>query len=131
MDGIKAQPLLKIRYFLLILISCFVTVNQQYLLQFLLNMLPLRKELFWDTDFNNLYVEKHKRIIIERVLTLGNLDEFLFILNTYDNQTLISVIQQLGYIDPKTLSFVESFFNLSKKELTCYIKKQSATTHWN
>jgi hypothetical protein len=94
-------------------------------------MLPLRKELFWDTDFENLYVEKHKRIIIERVLTLGNLDEFLFILNTYDNQTLISVIQQLGYIDPKTLSFVESFFNLNKKELTCYIKKQSATTHWN
>lgn len=94
-------------------------------------MLPLRKELFWDTEFSNLNAEKHKRIIIERVLTLGNLDEFLFILNTYDHQTLKSVIQQLAYIDPKTLSFVISFFNINKKELHCYIKKQSIKTHWN
>jgi hypothetical protein len=94
-------------------------------------MLPLRKELFWDTDFNDLYAGKHRRIIIERVLTLGNLDEFQFILNTYDHQTLVSVIQQLGYMDPKTLSFVVSFFNINKKELNCYIKKQSATIPWN
>lgn len=94
-------------------------------------MLPLRKELFWDVEFDKLDAGKHKRIIIERVLTLGNLDEFLFILNTYDNQTLINIIQQVGYIDPKTLSFVVSFFNINKKGLNCYIKKQSVTTHWN
>lgn len=94
-------------------------------------MLPIRKELFWDVEFSNLNAQKHKRIIIERVLTLGNLDEFLFIMNTYDIQTLKSVIRQFGYIDPKTLSFVESFFKMNKKELHCYIMKQSAMTHWN
>ncbi len=94
-------------------------------------MLPFRKELFWDTNFDSLFADTHKRLIIERVLTLGNLDEFIYILNTYDTQTLVGVIRQLGYIDPKTLSFVVSFFNIKKKELKCYTRKQSIEQHWN
>ncbi|RLD51820.1 MAG: hypothetical protein DRJ05_18030 [Bacteroidetes bacterium] len=94
-------------------------------------MLPFREELFWDTDINNLNIIEHKRIIIERVLTLGNLEEFIYILNTFDTKTLVNEIQKLGYIDPKTFSFVISFFNINKDNLRCYTKKQSTTTHWN
>lgn len=94
-------------------------------------MLPLRKELFWDIDFTKLDVEKHKRLIIERVLTLGNLDEFAYLLKTYNWQTLIDIISKLGYLDPKTISFVVSFFGISKNKLACFTRKQSTTTHWN
>lgn len=94
-------------------------------------MLPIRKELFWDTDINNLNVIKHKRIIIERVLTLGNLEEFVYILNTFDTKILVNEIQKLGYLDPKTLSFVTSFFNINKEKLRCYTKKQSTISYWN
>ena len=94
-------------------------------------MLPLRRELFWDTDFDNLNSDTHKRLIIERVLSLGNLDEFYYLLETYDTQTLVSIILQIGYLDPKTLSFVVNFFNISKNKLKCYMQKQSQVTHWN
>ena len=94
-------------------------------------MLPIRKELFWDTNFDNLYADTHKRLIIERVLTLGNLKEFIYILKTYDTKTLVDVIRQIAYLDPKTLSFVVSFFNINKKELKCYTRKQSIKQHWN
>jgi hypothetical protein len=94
-------------------------------------MLPLRKELFWDIDFSKLDSVKHKRIIIERVLSLGNLNEFYFLLNTYDTQTLVSEISDIGYLDPKTMSFVVSFFNISKNKLKCYTRKQSTAPHWN
>lgn len=94
-------------------------------------MLPLRKELFWDVEYDNLDVEKHKRIIIERVLTLGNLDEFMFILNTFSTNTLVDEIKKIAWLDPKTLSFVVSFFNIDKKNLRCYTKKQSTISHWN
>lgn len=93
-------------------------------------MLPVRKELFWETEFRKLDPEIHKRLIIERILTLGNIEEFVFLLNTYNNQTLVETIRHLGYLDPKTLSFVVSFFNLNKNDLRCYIKKQSAAPHW-
>jgi hypothetical protein len=93
-------------------------------------MLPLRKELFWDVDFETLEIEKHKRLIIERVLTLGNLDEFFFITKTYTTDTLKETIKTIGYLDPKTMSFVISHFKLKKNQLKCYTKKQSAAQHW-
>ena len=55
---------------------------------------------------------------------------FFFLLNTYDNQTLVNEISQLGYLDPKTMSFVVSFFNIKKSELKCYTKSQSTEQHW-
>ncbi|MCF8365834.1 MAG: hypothetical protein K9H16_08635 [Bacteroidales bacterium] len=94
-------------------------------------MLPLRKELFWDIDFNKINLLTHKRIITERVLTLGNLDEFFFLLDAYDRQTLVDEISQIGYLDPKTLSFVISFFNIDKNQLKCYTRIQSMIQHWN
>ena len=94
-------------------------------------MLPLRKELFWDIDFNKLNSDTHKRIIIERVLSLGNLNEFYFILKTYNTQALISIISQIGYLDPKTMSFVVSFFKINKNKLKCYTQKQSTAPHWS
>jgi len=44
-------------------------------------MLPeiLRKELFWDMDTTKMETDKNQRIIIERVLSYGNLVEFTFI----------------------------------------------------
>ncbi len=94
-------------------------------------MPPLRKELFWDIDSTTIDVIKHKRIIIERILTLGNLDEFKFLLHTYTSQTLVSEIEQIGYLDPKTMNFVVSFFNINKNKLRCYTRKQSTTQHWD
>jgi hypothetical protein len=93
-------------------------------------MLPFRKELFWDIEFFKLDPEIHKRLIIERILTLGNLDEFHQILKIYNEQTVIDIIHQLGYLDPKTLRFVISYFKINKNELKCCTKKQSTVIHW-
>ena len=93
-------------------------------------MLPFRNELFWDVDFSSLDPDIHKRLIVERVLTLGNLDEFNQILKIYDRQNIVDVIQQLGYLDPKTLSFVISFFRINKTSLKCYTKNRSTEKHW-
>jgi hypothetical protein len=94
-------------------------------------MLPLRKELFWDVYFDRLTVETHQRLIIERVLSLGNLNEFYFILETYSPQTIIRVLSQAGYLDPKTMSFVVSYFHIPKTKLKCYTRKPSATIPWD
>ena len=94
-------------------------------------MLPFRRELFWDIDFANLHLEKHKRLIIERVLTLGNLEEFRQLLVIYKTEIIRQTIMELGYLDPKTMNFVISFFEIDKNQLRCYTKKQSTQQHWN
>jgi len=94
-------------------------------------MLPFRRELFWDIDFANLNLEKHKRLIIERVITLGNLEEFRQLLVIYKAEIIRQTIMELGYLDPKTMNFVISFFEIDKNQLRCYTKKQSTQQHWN
>jgi hypothetical protein len=94
-------------------------------------MLHFRKELFWDINFSLLDPVIHKRLIIERVLTLGNLEEFIEIEKTYDKKTLRATIKQLGHLDPKTLCFVVSYYGIKKNELKCCTLKQSGRVHWN
>jgi hypothetical protein len=94
-------------------------------------MLPVRKELFWDVDYEKLDSVRHKRLIIQRVLTLGNLNEFIYLLHIYDTKTLVNEIRKIGNLDPKTLKFVTTFFNINRNELKCFTKKQSTKTHWN
>jgi len=93
--------------------------------------LDIRKELFWDTNVHSLDQEKNRRLIIDRVLSYGNIAEFKIILEFYGKRVMINEIKQIGYLDPKTLEFVVSYFGISKKELKCYIKKLSVPQHWN
>ncbi len=95
-----------------------------------MKQIPLRKELFWDIDIINLDLNKHKNLIIERVLSYGNIAEFKFILTQYKTETIKEEIKKIGYLDPKTYNFVLSFFNLSKDQLRCYTRRQSAKQHW-
>jgi hypothetical protein len=93
--------------------------------------LHLRKELFWDVDFEKLDNSKNKTIIIERVLSLGNVSELKEIIKFYGKGTIKSEIKKVGYLDPKTFEFVISFFGLKREKMKCYIKKQSLQLHWN
>lgn len=93
--------------------------------------LPLRKELFWDVNFQKLDVNTHKRLIIERVLLLGNLKEFFFLLSVYDHNTIKQVIRQAGNLDNKTIDFAAGYFGINKSEIKCYTKKLSTQTHWD
>lgn len=94
-------------------------------------MKPLRKELFWDIKNRTVDADTHKQLIIERVLSLGNIEEFKFLLNHFSQEEIKQSIKSAGYLDPKTLSFVLSFFDLDKEDLKCCSNKQSAEKHWN
>ena len=92
--------------------------------------LPVRKELFWDVNINNLDANLHKRLIIERVFSLGNLKEFRTIMEYYGWETVREEIKNVGYLDPKTFEFAVSFLKIPRKEMKCYILKQSRQQHW-
>jgi hypothetical protein len=96
-------------------------------------MLPnkIRKELFWDISPEQLDIQRNRRLIIDRVLQYGNLKEFIYILDLYGIEKIKQEVKQIAYLDPKTLEFVSGYFNIDKKELKCFIKKQLNQAHWN
>lgn len=76
-------------------------------------------------DFEKLDVIKNKRLIIERVLSYGNVEQFKALCKAYKSEEIITEVKQIGYLDPKTYQFAIRFFSIPEKEMKCYTKKQS------
>jgi hypothetical protein len=93
--------------------------------------MDIRSELFWDIDLRDFDYEKNKTLIIERVMNYGTVSEFRRILHHYGYETVRQEIKNAGSLEPKTLEFVSSYFNLPKESLRCYTKKQLNQAHWN
>jgi hypothetical protein len=91
----------------------------------------LNKAYFWDVDFNKLDKTKSMRLIIERIMSLGNLNDINLIRKIYTEDEIRQTICSLKYLDPKTLNFASLLFNIPKTRFKCYTKKQSVRIPWN
>lgn len=88
-------------------------------------------QYFWDVDTSSLDVKASKRLIIERIFTLGTIEEMKKVITLYGRSEVIKVLCKANYLDPKTLNFVSFFFNISKNDFRCYTSNQSDLQHWS
>jgi len=91
----------------------------------------INKTYFWDVDIHTLDETQSKRLIIERVATLGNLKEIKLVIQQYGKEDVVKTLCNLNYLDPKTLNFFSLIFHLPKSEFKCFTRKQSKIQHWN
>jgi len=90
----------------------------------------LNKAYFWDVDYTKLDKTKSRRLIIERVINLGNLSDLKLIRSIYTDTEIVQTICNLNYLDSKTLNFASLLFKIPKTRFKCYTKKQSVPTPW-
>jgi hypothetical protein len=100
-------------------------IGQLYILR------NLRPQYFWDVNVDNLDLNRSKKLIIERVFTMGTSKEIMMVKNYYGEEVVIEVLKSLNYIDPKTLNFVSKLFNVSLESFKCYSRKQLNQQHWS
>lgn len=91
----------------------------------------LDKRYFWDIDVALLDPEKSKQIIIERVFSLGDIDEINTVITYYGEDVTLNVLRNLNYLDPKTLNLVSKLFNEPREKFRCHKRKLSIPQHWN
>jgi hypothetical protein len=91
----------------------------------------LKPQYFWDVNLVKLNDIEGKRLIIERVITLGTLKEISLIIKQYGKTEVKSIICSINYLDPKTFNFFAKLFNLPKKNFRCYTRRQLKPRHWN
>jgi hypothetical protein len=89
----------------------------------------LRKTLLWDVNQEGINAHTSRSLIIERVLTRGNMDEFKQLIRFYSVQELTQTVLKIGYMDGRTLNFIAEYLNLSKEDFLCYRKKLSNPEH--
>ena len=90
-------------------------------------MSPLtKKSLFWDTDINAIDIVKNKRYVIERILKLGDFDDYRWMRGAYSAEDVKNVIlEERSDLDPKSINFWCHNFGIEESICT---KKLSAKT---
>jgi hypothetical protein len=91
----------------------------------------LNPKYFWDIYPGTLDVEGSKRLIIDRVFTMGTAKEIMLILYYYGEREVGKVLKKENYIDPKTLNFVSKLLNIPLKAFKCYSRQQLNQPPWN
>ena len=90
----------------------------------------LRKELFWDVDFNKLDVDLAERLVIERVCSLGFPEELRNTILYFGYDSFTKTIMNLNFLDNKTLHFFSLLLNKPSTKFKCYKRKLSKEAHW-
>lgn len=91
----------------------------------------LKEIYFWDIDRTDPDSEISDRLIIERVFSIGDLQDIKLILDNYGEEKTVEILMSLNYLDPKTLNFVSKLFKKPKKTFKCYRRKLSIPQLWN
>ncbi len=73
-----------------------------------------KQKLFWDVTVIN--PQKDSRFVIERILTFGDNEDFLWASDFYGQATIKEVLKKSRNLDKKSLSFWCQFFNINKSE---------------
>jgi len=87
--------------------------------------------LFWDVAIDKLALDTSAPLIVERVLQLGQIEDWELLKACYGLDLIIEVAKELNSLDDVTLSFLCSVFDLKKEDFKCYIRRQSKTHFWN
>jgi hypothetical protein len=87
--------------------------------------------LFWDMDVSKLDWDRHKQLIVERVIQRGTLKAIKEVTNHYGIGELKSILKQLPYLDKRDIAFVHIYFDIPLNELKCYTRKPLAQNFLN
>lgn len=91
----------------------------------------LSPQYFWDTEIEKLDAMHSRRLIVERVFSLGTVEEIKRVISYYGEQTVVEILTGLNYLDPKSHNFAALLFNLPLSSFKCYKRKRSTPPRWN
>lgn len=83
------------------------------------------KSYFWDVNFKELDIKKHKQYIISRLYCYGDLKAIKWLKNTYTLDEIKDVTKKSKNLKPIVANYLRQQFNLRKEEMACYIATKS------
>lgn len=86
--------------------------------------LRLRDSLFWDINPKKLNAHSSIMLIVERVLTRGNMFEFKQLIKFYPVHELSQIVLKIGYMDARSLNFISGYLSIPKENFLCYRKNK-------
>lgn len=88
------------------------------------------KRFFWDLDPEKLDYRENKNLIIERILNLGDIVDYIALVGIYGKEEVINTAMNNAILDKKTLNWLSLISGRPKTDFRCYSKIQSKKVHW-
>jgi hypothetical protein len=89
----------------------------------------LSAHLFWDVNPDALDFNKNKKLIIQRVLDYGLINDWNILLKTYGISEIAKTAVSLRDLDKKSAAFVSLLSKIPQEQFLCFSSKQSTPEH--
>jgi hypothetical protein len=82
--------------------------------------------LLWEYNLNNFDWNEMRGLVVERVIERGSMEDYYAMLNFYGGFENVKeiVAVDVPFLRPSDFIYVETLFNLDKKDLKCYKRQQ-------
>ncbi len=92
----------------------------------------LNHALLWEYDMSTFDWHTSQKIVVQRVVELGDMEDFYAAFDMYGGIIgFREILKSIPYLNNIDMNFVCTIFNLKKEELRCYKKKQLNQELWN
>jgi hypothetical protein len=80
--------------------------------------------IFWDIDLKKSSFKKYPGFVIVRVFERGDIPDIRLLRKYYGDKLIKEEIVKAKFIEPETLHFLSSIYNIPKTDFKCYSEIQ-------
>ncbi|MFI5150992.1 MAG: DUF6922 domain-containing protein [Bacteroidia bacterium] len=88
--------------------------------------MQLRRELFWDVNYDSIDWDEKFRFVIVRVFERGDVDDIRQVRRYYGDTLVKQALTETKYISKHRLYLAAAVINEPLEKFRCYILKQSS-----
>lgn len=78
------------------------------------------KKYFWDVNFEELDIKKHKQYIISRLYCYGDLKAIKWLKSVYNDKDIKDVAKNSRNLKPLVANYLRQQYDLKKEEMAYY-----------
>lgn len=87
--------------------------------------LSISHTLLWEYDMNSFDWDRMKRVVIERVVERGTIEDIYAMIALYGGIPKVrEEIKKLPHLTNRGIAFVTAIFSIKKESLLCYKRRQ-------
>ncbi len=90
----------------------------------------LSKHLFWDVDRSKLSFDQNAKLVVQRVLEYGLLEDWIIIRDFYGVEKIAEIAMTFRTLEPSALSFIATMANKDLSNFRCYNLRPLIGKHW-
>jgi len=91
------------------------------------------RHLLWDVNYDKIDWWAMRRLVVQRVIERGWMNDFYAIFRLYGGPKGVrEIVKEIpAVMSPRNEAFARNLFNLSKNELQCYTRKRLRESYLN